>query len=167
MTYNKHVTLMKTALLWASNSSCSRLQVGAIIAKDTRIISTGYNGTISGMSNCCEDAHTCLCRTNNAGQTYQEAEDDCNICKGYGIINLTKEEVIHAEQNALMFALRNGTSTIGASMYITHSPCITCAKLIAQSGISRVYYAEAYRDSSGVDLLNRANITVQYLEVTK
>ena len=167
MTKSKHVVLMKTALLWAGNSSCSRLQVGAVIAKDTRIISTGYNGTISGMSNCCEDTHTCLCRTNNAGVVYKEAEDDCNICKGYGIISTTKGEVLHAEQNALMFALRNGTSTVGASMYVTHSPCATCAKLIAQSGISHVYYAEAYRDPCGIDLLKRANITVQYLEVTK
>jgi len=133
---NKDKTLLKTAFLFAKESYCNRLKVGAVIAKDTRIISTGYNGTISGMDNCCED------------------KDD-----------RTKRTVLHAEQNALMFALRNGTSTLGTTMYITHSPCEDCAKLIAQSGIAKVIYSENYRDLNGVKFLQEANVKVEQLNL--
>ena len=133
---NKDKTLLKTAFLFAEESYCNRLKVGAVIAKDTRIISTGYNGTISGMDNCCED------------------KDD-----------RTKRTVLHAEQNALMFALRNGTSTLGTTMYITHSPCEDCAKLIAQSGIAKVIYSEDYRDLNGVKFLQEANVKVEQLNL--
>jgi len=133
---NKDKTLLKTAFLFAEESYCDRLKVGAVIAKDTRIISTGYNGTISGMDNCCED------------------KDD-----------RTKQTVLHAEQNALMFALRNGTSTLGTTMYITHSPCEDCAKLIAQSGIAKVIYSEDYRDLNGVKFLQEAGVKVEQLNL--
>ena len=135
---NKDKTLLKTAFLFAEESYCNRLKVGAVIAKDTRIISTGYNGTISGMDNCCED------------------KDD-----------RTKRTVLHAEQNALMFALRNGTSTLGTTMYITHSPCEDCAKLIAQSGISKVVYSENYRNLNGVKFLQEANVEVRQININK
>ena len=157
----KDNVLMKTALLWAKESSCKRLKVGAVIAKDTRIISTGYNGTISGEDNCCEDSIPCLCHVNSAGVMYTMPEPDCNMCKGLGEVTETKETVLHAEQNALMFALRNGISTVGTTMYVTHAPCGDCAKLIAQAGIVKVVYNNLYRSTVGLELLEKVGVVTE------
>ena len=120
--------------IWAENSYCTRRQVGALIVKDKMIISDGYNGTPSGFENICED--------NNG---------------------VTKPYVLHAEANAITKIARSGNSSDGATMYVTASPCIECAKLIIQSGIKRVVYSEKYRLEDGLELLKRANIEVVYL----
>ncbi len=125
---------MRMATIWAENSYCKRRQVGALIVKDKMIISDGYNGTPSGFENVCEDEH-----------------------------GLTKPYVLHAEANAITKIARSGNSSEGATMYVTASPCIECAKLIIQAGIKRVVYAEKYRLEDGLDLLRRANIEVVYV----
>ena len=107
---------IRMASIWAENSYCTRRQVGALIVKDKMIISDGYNGTPSGFENICED--------NNG---------------------VTKPYVLHAEANAITKIARSGNSSDGATMYVTASPCIECAKLIIQSGIKRVVYSEKYR----------------------
>ena len=122
------------ASIWAENSYCTRRQVGALIVKDKMIISDGYNGTPSGFENICED--------NNG---------------------VTKPYVLHAEANAITKIARSGNSSDGATMYVTASPCIECAKLIIQSGIRRVVYSEKYRLEDGLEILKRANIEVVYL----
>ena len=125
---------LRMARIWAENSYCVRRQVGALIVKDKMIISDGYNGTPSGFENICED--------------------------GNGV---TKPYVLHAEANAITKIARSGNSSDGATMYVTASPCIECAKLIIQSGIRRVVYSEKYRLEDGLELLKRANIEVVYL----
>jgi dCMP deaminase len=111
---------IRMASIWAENSYCTRRQVGALIVKDKMIISDGYNGTPSGFENICED--------NNG---------------------VTKPYVLHAEANAITKIARSGNSSDGATMYVTASPCIECAKLIIQSGIKRVVYSEKYRLEDG------------------
>ena len=122
------------ARIWAQNSYCQRRQVGALVVKDGMIISDGYNGTPSGFENVCEDDN-----------------------------NVTKPYVLHAEANAITKLARSSNNSEGATIYITTSPCIECAKLIIQSGIKRVVYGEKYRLTDGVDLLERAGIEVVYL----
>lgn len=122
---------IRMAKIWAENSYCKRRQVGAIIVKDKMIISDGYNGTPSGFENICEDES-----------------------------GLTKPYVLHAEANAITKIARSGNNSDGATLYVTSSPCIECAKLIIQAGIKRVVYSEAYRLNDGVKLLERAGIEV-------
>lgn len=129
---------MRMTRIWAENSYCVRRKVGAIIVKDSTIISDGYNGTPSGFENVCED--------------------------GDGI---TKPYVLHAEANAITKIARSCNSSDGATLYVTASPCIECAKLIVQAGIKRVVYAEKYRLTDGIELLERAGISVEYLELTE
>ena len=131
---------MDVAERFAQLSSAERLQVGAIVVKDDRIISIGYNGMPSGWDNCCE--HTV------------EAKE-------LGLVQLvTKPEVIHAESNAISKLARGTESGLGATMFVTHQPCIDCAKLIYQSGIAAVYYKNEYRSTQGLDFLNKSNIEV-------
>lgn len=125
---------IRMANIWAENSYCQRRQVGALIVKDKMIISDGYNGTPSGFENICEDE-----------------------------TNHTKPYVLHAEANAITKIARSNNSSEGATMYVTASPCIECAKLIIQAGIKRVIYSEKYRLEDGIELLKRANIEVIYL----
>jgi dCMP deaminase len=126
---------MQMAQIWAQNSYCNRRKVGALIVRDNMIISDGYNGTPSGFPNQCEDE-------NNKSFSY----------------------VLHAEANAITKIARSNNSSQNATLYVTSSPCIECAKLIIQSGIKRVVYGEPYRLSDGVDLLKQASITVDYIE---
>ena len=133
---------MKTAETFAELSHARRLHVGAIIVKDDRIISIGYNGMPSGWDNNCED------------ELVVEAEI------GEDIILKTKPEVLHAETNAIAKLAKSNESGMGASMFITHAPCLDCAKLIYQSGISSVLYRNAYSDTSGVTFLERSGIEV-------
>ena len=130
-----HEILMETAKIWANASRCSRNKVGAIIARDGRIIATGYNGTPPGFDNCCED------------------------CDGN-----TKEEVIHAEQNAILFCARNGLSTLGTTLYVTLSPCPSCAKMIAAAGIEKVFYLDEYRNPGGIDMLIRLGVNTRSIK---
>lgn len=127
---------IRMAKIWAENSYCTRRQVGALIVSDKRIISDGYNGTPSGFENICEDDS-----------------------------NQTKPYVLHAEANAITKVARSSNSSEGATMYVTASPCIECAKLIIQAGISRVVYGEEYRLTDGLDLLKRAHIEVKFIDV--
>ncbi|MCQ2143673.1 MAG: dCMP deaminase family protein [Bacteroidales bacterium] len=126
---------LEMASVWAKNSYCKRRQVGALLVKDKMIISDGYNGTPSGFENVCEDEN-----------------------------GVTKPYVLHAEANALTKVAQSGNSSYGATLYITDSPCMECAKLIIQSGIKRVVYRNKYRITDGIDLLERAGIEVEQLE---
>ncbi|OQA47975.1 MAG: tRNA-specific adenosine deaminase [Bacteroidetes bacterium ADurb.Bin302] len=123
---------MRMAYVWAENSYCTRRQVGALLVKDKMIISDGYNGTPCSFENICEDENT----------------------------GKTKPYVLHAEANAITKVARSHNSSEGATMYVTTSPCIECAKLMIQSGIKRVVYAEDYHITDGVELLKRAHIEV-------
>ena len=126
---------LRMARIWAENSYCERRKVGALIVKDNMIISDGFNGTPSGFENVCED---------------EEGK--------------TKSYVLHAEANAITKVARSGNSSDGATMYVTTSPCIECAKLIIQAGIKRLVYGEKYRLEDGINLLKKAGIEVIYLE---
>jgi dCMP deaminase len=134
---NKLILYLDLAQRIAKESYCKRLQVGAVIVKDGNIISFGYNGTPSGMPNKCE-------------------END-----------VTFSYVLHAESNAITKACKSPISTEGATMYITHSCCLECAKLIIQSGIKRVYYSENYRDKAGINLLRNCGVTVSQYKPKK
>jgi dCMP deaminase len=131
---------MTTAETFAELSHARRLHVGAIVVKDDRIISIGYNGMPAGWDNDCED------------QTYDE--------DGFHITLKTKPEVLHAETNAIAKLAKSNESGLGATMFITHAPCLDCAKLIYQSGISHVLYRDAYRDTGGVTFLEKSGIEV-------
>lgn len=123
------------ARVWARNSYCRRRQVGALIVKDKMIISDGYNGTPSGFENVCED---------ESGKTHPY--------------------VLHAEANAITKVAKSGNSSEGSTLYVTASPCMECAKLIIQAGISRVVYKDEYRLTDGVDLLRKAGIEVEKVD---
>ena len=125
---------LRMARIWAKNSYCTRRQVGALVVKNNMIISDGYNGTPSGFENVCEDDN-----------------------------GITKPYVLHAEANAITKLARSSNNSEGATIYITASPCIECAKLIIQAGIKRVVYGEKYRLTDGIELLERAGIEVVYL----
>ena len=122
------------AEIWAQNSYCKRRKVGALLVKDRMIISDGYNGTPSGFENICE-------------------ED-----------GVTKPYVLHAEANAITKVAKSGNSSEGATLFVTASPCLECAKLIIQSGIQRVVYRDEYRITDGIDLLRRAGIEVEKVD---
>lgn len=125
---------LRMAAIWAENSYCQRRKVGALVVKEKMIISDGYNGTPSGFENVCEDAH-----------------------------GVTHPYVLHAEANAITKLARSGNNSDQATLYVTASPCIECAKLIIQAGIRRVLYAEQYRLTDGIDLLRRAGVEVEHL----
>lgn len=131
---NLDLRYLRMARIWAENSYCKRRQVGALVVKDKMIISDGFNGTPSGFENECEDE-----------------------------TNATKPYVLHAEANAITKLARSSNNSDGSTLYVTAAPCIECAKLIIQSGIKRVVYAEKYRLEDGPNLLRRAGIEVIYL----
>jgi dCMP deaminase len=144
----KYVDLyMDWALRSAQLSHAKRLQVGAVIVKDDSVISYGYNGMPAGWDNNCED----------------------EIIDNTWMVTLkTKPEVLHAESNAIAKLAKSNNSGLGAEIFITHAPCIECAKLIYQSGISNVYYRNSYRDDSGVEFLKKSGINVKQInEETK
>lgn len=128
---------LRMATEWGKLSYCKRKQVGAIIVKERMIISDGYNGTPTGFENHCEDE------------------------EGY-----TKWYVLHAEANAISKVASSTQSCEGATLYITLSPCRECSKLIHQSGIKRVVYQKAYKDSSGLDFLEKAGVKLSYLPIS-
>ena len=125
---------LRMATIWAENSYCQRRKVGALIVKDKMIISDGYNGTPSGFENVCEDENF-----------------------------LTKPYVLHAEANAITKIARSNNNSEGATLYVTDSPCMECSKLIIQAGIKRVVYARKYRLTDGLDLLERAGISLTHI----
>ncbi|MCQ2975677.1 MAG: dCMP deaminase family protein [Bacteroidales bacterium] len=127
---------LRMARIWAENSYCTRRQVGALIVKDKMIISDGYNGTPSGFENVCE-------------------LDD----------GTTKPYVLHAEANAITKVAKSSNNSLNATLYVTASPCLECAKLIIQSGIKRVVYSEKYRLEDGLQLLARAGIETVFIDI--
>ncbi len=127
---------LRMARIWAENSYCQRRQVGALIVKNNAIISDGYNGTPSGFPNVCEDEN-----------------------------NVTFPYVLHAEANAISKLARSNNNSEGATLYVTASPCLECAKLIIQAGIKRVVYGEPYRIEDGLELLKKAGISVELLQI--
>jgi dCMP deaminase len=131
---------MDVAERFAQLSSATRLQVGAIVVKDDRIISIGYNGMPTGWDNCCEDV-------------VREDEVGFQVTK-------TKAEVLHAETNAIAKLAKSGESGLGATMFVTHAPCIDCAKLVYQSGIATVYYKNKYRSTQGLEFLDKSGVEV-------
>ena len=133
---------MKAAEVYSQLSSARRLHVGCVVVKDNTIIGIGYNGMPSGWDNNCEDEII--------------IEEDEKFIKGLK----TKAEVLHAETNALAKIARSTNSSEGASMFITHAPCLDCAKLVYQSGIKSVYYRNSYKNTDGIDFLNKCNVEV-------
>ena len=127
---------LRMSAIWAENSYCERRQVGALMVKNKMIISDGYNGTPTGFENICED---------DSGKT--------------------KSYVLHAEANAITKVAKTNQSSDGATLYITASPCIECAKLIVQAGITRVVYADKYRCEEGLELLARANVETEFIDI--
>jgi dCMP deaminase len=136
---NKQLTLdrryLRMARIWAENSYCTRRKVGAIIVDGSMIISDGFNGTPSGFENVCEDEET----------------------------GLTKPYVLHAEANAITKVACSTNSSVGATLYVTTSPCLECSKLIIQAGIKRVVYNEMYRVTDGLDILRRAGVVCEQI----
>lgn len=126
---------LRMATIWAENSYCRRRKVGAIIVRDQMIISDGYNGTPAGFENVCEDEN-----------------------------GVTRPYVLHAEANAITKVARSNNSSEGATLYVTASPCLECAKLIIQAGIRRVVFNEFYRLADGIDLMRRAGIECVHVE---
>jgi dCMP deaminase len=135
---------MKSAETFSELSHARRLHVGAIVVKDDRIISIGYNGMPAGWDNDCEYVYT----------NPQTKIDEL----------VTRKEVLHAETNAIAKLAKSNESGMGATMFITHAPCLDCAKLIYQSGISSVLYRNAYRDTSGIEFLKKSGVTVEIVD---
>ena len=162
---------MDVAARFAELSHARRLHVGAIVVKDDRIISIGYNGMPAGWDNNCEDqvwldaedAKNFRQATIDELYPYAEWNEDAEEEYRYGL--KTKPEVLHAESNAIAKLAKSNDSGDGADIFITHAPCIDCAKLIYQSGIRRVYFGENYRDDAGVKFLLRSGLTVEQLDV--
>lgn len=147
--------LMGTARLWQDRSTCSRNEVGVVIALEGRIIATGYNGAPAGMPHC---DHTCPCQdgfrlAKSIEDTMLTHTDQCPLkpCK----------RAVHAEANAIAFSARHGLSTAGATLYTTLSPCYPCSQLIVNAGLVRVVFDRTYRDMSGIELLQTAGIEVR------
>jgi dCMP deaminase len=132
---------MDTAERFAQLSSAKRLKVGAVVVKDNRIISIGYNGMPSGWDNTCEEVI----------ETHEDG----------GVVTKTKDEVIHAEANAISKLAKSGDSGDGADLFCTHAPCIHCAKIIYGAGVKKVYYRNSYRDEVGLQFLERCGISIE------
>ena len=133
---------MDTAERFGQLSSAKRLKVGAVVVKDHRIISIGYNGTPAGWDNVCEDL--------------VQLSDDTVTTK-------TKDEVIHAEANAILKRAKSNEGGNGAVLFCTHAPCVECAKLIYGSGINKVYYKNQYRDDSGLKFLEKCSVKIEHV----
>jgi dCMP deaminase len=146
---------MDTAERFAQLSSAKRLNVGAVVVKDNRIISIGYNGMPSGWPNDCEyKVYANEWNIDNDRWEYQEEDGTAYNLK-------TKVEVIHAEANAIIKLARDGESGNNSTMFCTHAPCVHCAKLIYGAGIKKVYYRDTYRDNNGIDFLKKCQILVE------
>lgn len=146
---DKHIRAhMKAAFAYAECSTAKRLQVGCVIVKDNRVISIGYNGMPSGWTNECEDTIT---------EKVSKIEYETRL--------VTKPEVLHAESNAVAKLARSSESGEGASAFVTHQPCMECAKLLYQSGIKEVYYVHPYRLADGLKFLRECNIPVEQIDV--
>ena len=168
---------MATARIFAELSHAKRLHVGAIVVKDDRIISIGYNGMPADWDNNCEDKE--YSNGDEGGwlspdeieaqwpfeELVHETQSDDTVWTHTRRFRLkTKPEVLHAETNAIAKLARSSDSGLGADLFVTHSPCLDCAKLIYQSGISRVWYGAEYRSSDGPDFLRKSGVEVNKVE---
>jgi dCMP deaminase len=151
---------MKAAEVYAQLSSAKRLQVGCVVVKDNTIIGIGYNGMPSGWTNDCENLvyvgknEQVLSEEKMKQYGYSETANGWTILK-------TKPEVLHAETNAIAKIARSTHSSEGAALFVTHAPCLDCAKIIHQAGINSVYYRNTYRSTDGIDFLEKCNINVK------
>lgn len=179
------IAYMKMALAMSELSYAIRHKVGAIIvSKDGQVISQGYNGTPAGFDNCCEDVHcSCDMRSFNNDEPvcfYDDFNSPVKQVVGVyhciGVVNekfgackymslVTKPEVLHAESNAITKCAKWTSTTDGATLYVTLSPCMECSKLIVQSGINRVVFLERYHTTSGIEVLNKAGIVVEQIDI--
>ena len=162
---------METAKIFAELSHAKRLHVGAIVVKDDRIISIGYNGMPAGWNNDCEYREW---MSNDAGGwlnpdeikeqwPFEELSDeDLQPIGRYKLV--TRPEVLHAETNAIAKLAKSNDSGDGADLFVTHSPCIECAKLIYQSGIRRVFYGQSYRDNAGIEFLKKSGVEIEQMD---
>ena len=153
--------MMTTAVLWGRVSSCKRRQVGVVISKEHRVLVNGYNGTIAGSDNNCEESVVCgdckLARDNGI------LRGGCTACNDTGKTLKTLSTTLHAEANAIAYAAKDGIALRDTTMYITTSPCVECSKLIIQAGITKVIYLDTYKDTSGLDFLILSGIIVKQL----
>ena len=148
---------MKTAETFAELSHARRLHVGAIVVKDDRIISIGYNGMPAGWDNNCEDKiYANEWSIDNDIWAYEDINGPYNL--------KTKPEVLHAETNAISKLAKSSESGAGATIFITHAPCLDCAKLIYQSGINSVFYRDTYRSDDGIEFLEKSGVTVEKID---
>lgn len=153
---SEHESYMQIAESRAKRSKANRTQVGAILVKDEQIISDGWNGMP-------RDSHDPVCEVMKPGFTWMDSRDDDGNLKLDTLE--TKPQVIHAEHNAVLKAARNGgMGTLGADLYVTMSPCVQCAGMLAQAGIKRVFYRDAYRDSGGLTELEARGIECQQVK---
>ena len=171
---------MSTAEVFAELSHARRLHVGAIIVKDDRIISIGYNGMPAGWDNNCEDKLFNTRFTQQKDGTWIDplTYEVVDIDEHYPFVEMsdvddsvigryrlkTKSEVLHAETNAIAKLARSGEHGLDSDLFVTHAPCMDCAKLIYQAGIRRVFFGTAYRDNSGVDFLTASGVQIEQLE---
>ena len=157
------VIYMQIAYQISKLSYAERRKVGCIVVKDEQIVSFGYNGTPHGFDNQCEETQTRNIDNHDHKEILiekgYECEDTC--CSK----QVTKQEVLHAESNALMKISKSTLTSKGSILYTTTSPCFECAKLIIQAGVEKVFYCEGYRDLSGISLLKKAGIIVEQVIV--
>lgn len=148
---------MEAAEVYSKLSSAVRLKVGCVIVKDNTIIGIGYNGMPSGWDNSCEDVEWCYdVRDTHHTQDWKYCDDKKQFYR-----TVTKPEVLHAETNAIAKVSRSTNSSQDATLFVTHAPCLDCAKLIHQSGINSVYYRNQYRSDSGLKFLEKCGIHVE------
>jgi dCMP deaminase len=151
---------MKAAEVYAELSTAKRLQVGCVIVKDNTIIGIGYNGMPSGWDNNCEDVEYILKEECRQSDKFMMHNGYTESAHGWSKLH-SKKEVTHAETNAIAKISRSTNSSEGANMFITHAPCLECAKIIHQAGIKEVYYRNNYRTIDGIEFLKKCNIGVQ------
>lgn len=140
--------LLETAIIWARRSTCDRLHVGCVMERDGRILVQGYNGAPAGLAHC---DHECSCVLTDHGTHYADCNTGPDNCRA-----------VHAEQNAIAWAARLGVGLEGASAWVTHQPCLSCARSMINAGIREVHYIHPYRLKDGVELLREAGIKVSH-----
>jgi dCMP deaminase len=150
---------MKAASVYAELSSAVRLHVGCVIVKDNTIIGIGYNGMPSGWNNNCEELEYVLKSECQQSDDWMKKSGYTETAHGWSKLH-SKPEVLHAETNAIAKVSRSTNSSDGATMFITHAPCLECAKIIHQAGIKEVYYKNDYRSQAGIDFLKKCEIQV-------
>lgn len=153
---------MKAASVYAELSTANKLQVGCVIVKDNTIIGIGYNGMPSGWNNNCEEVEYVLKEECQATDEWMKNNGFMETVHGWSRLK-SKPEVLHAETNAIAKVSRSTNSSEGASLFVTHAPCLECAKIIYQAGIKEVYYQNTYRSEAGINFLKQCEIEVKQI----